>query len=189
MKEDETFASGVGTATFDWVGDLKVRECFREGKFNPFLLDVTKQAYDDRLKYAIWCSGRYFLCCGRKEIAICKWGQVRFCELLADGVKEEYVEVNHLWDKSHQCKFKNTKPRDKHEACPCIYANVNDELCPYRFMKFFRSLCVQSQERVLCFAATDKQMKKWKKTNQPYLYNPKTPVGENTVGPLCKEMA
>ncbi len=152
------------------------------------MLDVTKQAYNDRLKYAIWCSGHYFLCCGRKEIAFCKWGQVRFCELLADGVKKEYVEVNHLWDKSHQCKFKNTKPRDKYEACPRIYANDNDELCPYRFMKFFRSLCVQSQERVLCFAATDKQMKKWKKTNQPYLYNPKTPVGENTVGPLCKEM-
>jgi hypothetical protein len=117
------------------------------------------------------------------------WGQVRFCELSADGVTEEYVEVNHLWDKSHQCKFKNTKPRDKHEACPRIYANPNDDLCPYRFMKFYRGLCMKTQERVLCFGATDKQLKKWKKTNQPYLYNPNTPVGENTVGPLCKEMA
>jgi hypothetical protein len=120
MKQDETFASGVGTATFDWDGDLKIRECYREGKFNPFSLEISKQAYNDRLKYAIWCLGRYFLCRGRKEIAFCMWGQVRFCELSADGVTEEYVEVNHLWDKSHQCKFKNTKPRDKHEATPPV---------------------------------------------------------------------
>jgi hypothetical protein len=115
------------------------------------------------------------------------WGQVRFCELSADGVTEECVEVNHLWDKSHQCKFKNTKPRDKHEACPRIYTNPNDDLCPYRFMIFYRGLCMKTQERELCFGAIDKQLKKWKKTNQPYLYNPNNPVGENTVRPLCKE--
>jgi hypothetical protein len=44
-----------------------------------------------------------------------------------NGVKEEYVEISHKWDKSHRCNLKNTKPRDLTDVCPCIYANENDK--------------------------------------------------------------
>jgi hypothetical protein len=55
----------------------------------------------------------------------------KFCdELMVNDEKEEYVEVSHMWNKSHKCKFKNKKPCDLHDVAPCIHANPKDELCP-----------------------------------------------------------
>jgi hypothetical protein len=101
-EEDPTFASGVGTSTFDMNADFKIREQFRSGKFNPFSMELTEAAYKDRLKYAIYCLGRYFLCRGRSEIAYCEWKQVKFHEGLVNGEVEEYIEVVHSFDKSHK---------------------------------------------------------------------------------------
>jgi len=50
-------------------------------------------------------------------------------------------------------------------------------------------LCPPSQERVLCNAANKKQLKLYHKGLYPYLYNELLPVGGNTVGPLCVELA
>jgi len=139
-EADPTFASGVGTSTFDMNADFKIREHFRLGKFNPFSTELTEDAYNDRLKYAIYVLGRYFLCRGCNEIAFCNWEQVRFHETMVHGEKEEYVELIHKWDKTHQMNLKNTTSRDvSSRVSPRIYANANDELCPHRFLKFLRS--------------------------------------------------
>ena len=189
MEEDPDFASGVNTSTCDMNADFKLRYQYHNGTFNPFTEAITKEAFDDRLKYAVYCLGRYFLCRGRKEIAFCHWKQIKFCEAMVDGEKESYVEVNHAWDKSNKCKFKNTKPRSKKEMAPRIYENKKDELCPYRFMELLRKLCPPEQTRVLCSPLSDKQIEANKKDGEVYIYNPKLPIGANTVGPLCKKMA
>jgi hypothetical protein len=59
--------------------------------------------------------------------------------LSADGVTEKYVEVNHLWDNSHQCKFKNTKPRDKHEATPPVRYTTSPTIISF-FMTRWKKL-------------------------------------------------
>jgi hypothetical protein len=184
---DPTFAEGVKTATFDMDADLKIHQKFQDGKFNPFSLELTEEAYDDRLKYAIWVLGRYFLLRGKNEIAFCTWAQVKFHELTVDGVTEKYVELCHSYDKTHQLKITNTTPRDS--IPPRIYANEKDELCPHKFLTFFQSLCSPSQERVLCNAANKKNLKLYCKGLYPYMYNEFLPVGGNTVGPLCVELA
>jgi hypothetical protein len=61
MEADPTFASGVGTSTFDIEADGKLRSQFKAGTFNPFSTAATTEAYDGRLKYMIYCLGRYFL--------------------------------------------------------------------------------------------------------------------------------
>jgi len=189
-EADPTFASGVGTATFDMNADFKIREHFRAGKFNPFSKELTEDAYNDRLKYAIYVLGRYFLCRGRNEIAFCNWEQVRFHETVVNGEKEEYVELIHKWDKTHQMNLNNTTSRDVNSRiAPRIYENANDELCPHRFLKFLRGLCVPEQERILCQAGNKAMLKNYRAGKGPYIYNPKLPVGANTVGPLCQEMA
>jgi len=190
QEEDPTFASGTGTATFDMNADYKIREHFRSGKFNPFSTALTEEAYKDRLKYAIYVLGRYFLCRGRSEIAFCCWDQVKFHETIVNGEKEEFVEVVHKWDKTHKMSLQNPTSRDvTSQVSPRIYANGKDDLCPHRFLKFLRGLCPPEQERVLCSAGNKTMLKQYRSGKGKYMYNPKLPVGENTVGPLCKEMA
>jgi len=102
QEQDPTFASGIGTATFDMNADFKIREHFCSGMFNPFSTDLSEEAYKDRLKYAVYVLGRYFLCCGQNEIAFCCWDQVKFHEATVNEEKEEFVEVIHKWDKTHK---------------------------------------------------------------------------------------
>jgi hypothetical protein len=47
QEQDPTFASGIGTATFDMNADFKIRDHFHSGKFNPFSTDFTEEAYKD----------------------------------------------------------------------------------------------------------------------------------------------
>jgi len=56
-------------------------------------------------------------------------------------------------------------------------------------MSLLRKLCPPEQSRVLCSPLSDKQIKAYKKNEQPYIYNPKLPIVANTVGPLSKKMA
>jgi hypothetical protein len=188
QEVDKTFATGVGISTFDENADLKIRNQYREGKFNPMTSEVTEKAYDDRLKYMIFVLGRYFLCRGRTEIAFSLWRNVKLVEVVVDdGTKDEYVEYHHNWNKSHKCKLKNTTKRSS--VPPRVYANVNDELCPYKSVKLMRSLCAETQQRILCQAATSKVLKKFQREGKLYIYNENLVVGANTVGPLCKKMA
>jgi hypothetical protein len=60
MESDPTFASGIGTSTFYEDLDKKLREFYKEGKFNPFSTATTKEGYDDRKKYMIYILGRFF---------------------------------------------------------------------------------------------------------------------------------
>jgi hypothetical protein len=190
QEQDPTFATGIGTAPFDMNADFKIREHFRSGKFNPFSTDLTEEAYKDRLKYAIYVLGRYFLCRGRNEIAFCCWDQVKFHEATVNGEKEEFIEVIHKWDKTHKMSLNNPTSRDiTSQVSPRIYSNANDDLCSHRFLKFLRGLCPPEQERVLCSAGNKTMLKQFRSGKGRYMYNPKLPVGENTVGPLCKEMA
>jgi len=184
---DPTFATGVQTSTCDMEADYKIRQQYKDGKFNPFNSSATEEAFRDRLKYCIWVLGRYLLCRGRNEIVYSTWKQVIFNSCKVGDVTEEYVEYRHHWDKSHKCKLKNTTPRDTVPAR--IYANPNDELCPHRFLVFLRSLCPPSQERVLCYTANSKLLNKYCSEGLPYVYNEKLPVGANTVGPMCKTLA
>jgi hypothetical protein len=39
------------------------------------------------------------------------------------------------------------------QEMPRVYQNDNDELCPYKFFKFFRELCLPTQQRILCYGA------------------------------------
>jgi len=102
---DPTFASRVGTSTIDMEADQKLHEKFSAGEFNPFSTNVTAEAYEHRRKYLIYVLGRFFLLRGRNEIAYCTWSQIKFSESACNGIKEEFVEVTHQWDKSHQCKL------------------------------------------------------------------------------------
>ncbi len=107
---DPTFATGIGTASFDMDSDLKIREKYRDGTFNPLSTAVMDTAFSDRLKYGIFVLGRYFLLRGQNEIAYCRLDQVKFHESTVNGEKEQFVEISHKWDKSHKCNLKNTKP-------------------------------------------------------------------------------
>jgi hypothetical protein len=188
-QHDPKFATGVGTSSFDMDADLKIRQLYQDKKFDPFSTATTDAAFRDRLKYAIFVLGRYFLLRGRTEIAYCSWSQVKFQELFVNGDKEEFVEISHKWDKSHKCTLSNTKPRDATDVCPRIYANANDDLCPHRFLLFLKSLCLPTQERVLCNAASKKMLQQYEAKLVSHMYNEKLPIGPNTVGPICKQMA
>jgi len=61
MEKDPSFASGTGTSTFYEDADKKLREFYKEGKFNPFSTATTQEAYEDRKKYMISVLGRFFL--------------------------------------------------------------------------------------------------------------------------------
>jgi hypothetical protein len=107
---DPTFATGVQTSTCDMEADYKIRQQYKDGKFNPFNSSATEEAFRDRLKYCIWVLGRYLLCRGRNEIVYSTWKQVIFNSCKVGDVTEESVEYRHHWDKSHKCKLKNTTP-------------------------------------------------------------------------------
>ncbi len=189
MEKDDKFASGVGTSTFDGDADKKLRDRFAEGTFNPFSTKTTTEAYDDRKKYMIYVLGRFFLRRGKTEIAFTYWNQVKFKSVECDGVRQEYVEVSHKWDKTHKCKLSNTRPRDATQTMPRIYSNENDVLCPYRFFKFFRSICHPTQERVLCYRASVDQLEEWGLKKLPFLYNENNPIGGNPISDVAKKLA
>jgi hypothetical protein len=111
------------------------------------------------------CIRPFFLRRGKNEIAFTFWNQVKFFTTESDGQKYEYVEVAHKWDKTHKCKLGNTRPRDKTQKMPRIYGNENDALCPYRFIKFSRTLCHPSQERVLCYRSRGDAITEWQSKN------------------------
>jgi hypothetical protein len=79
-ENDDTFATGVQTATFDFDADKKIRIAYRDTDFDPFSVAKTDKAFEDRLRYLVFIFGRYFMLRGRKEIAFLEWKQVRFCE-------------------------------------------------------------------------------------------------------------
>ncbi len=67
-----------------------------------------------------------------------------FCEVHKDGkaVKE--------WDKSHQLKLANTTARDPKDTLARIYPDDTDDLRPYKYLKFYKALCLPTQEQVIC---------------------------------------
>jgi hypothetical protein len=131
MKNDDKFASGIGTSTFDGDADKKLRDMYKQGTFDPFSSKTTTEAYEDRKKYMVYVLGRYFLRRGKHEIAFTYWNQVKFKVTECEGERLEYVEVSHQWDKTHKCKLSNTRPRDATQSMPRIYSNANDVLCPH----------------------------------------------------------
>lgn len=191
MEMDETFASGIGTSSFDYEADKKIRDAYLDEKnsFNPFSTSDGMSAYDDRRRYLIFVLGRYFLLRGRKELAYLKWKQINFCEANENGKQVKYVEVRIQWDKGNQLRLNSTTPRCNTDLPPRMYPNENDPLCPYKFLLFFRGLCEPDQERVFCKEATAKQLRQYRKKKLPYLYSKKKPIGENNVDGNTKEFA
>ena len=126
---------------------------------------------------------------GRKEIAFLEWKQVRFCETLDSNENVEYyVEININFDKSNPLKLTSVKSRKQlSPIAPRVYANPDDELCPYAFIKFFRSLCEPDQERVFCKEANTNQRHYFRANKLPYLYNKNLPFGENVIADATKK--
>jgi hypothetical protein len=189
MEKDEKFASGIGTLTFDGDADKKLREMYKQGTFDPFSTKTTTDAYKDRKKYMVYVLGCFFLRRGKNEIAFTYWNQVKFKDTECDGARLEYVEVSHKWDKTHKCKLSNTCPRDATQSMPRIYANEKDVLCPYQFMKFFRSICAPTQMRVLCYRTSMDALEEYGLKNLPFLYNLTNPIGGNPISDVTKKMA
>jgi hypothetical protein len=189
MENDPTFASEIGMSTFYEYADKKLREFYKEGKFNPLSTATTKEGYEDRKKYMIYILGRFFLQRGKNEIVFCYWNQVKFKASEVDRERSEYVKVSTKWDKSHKCKLGNTHPRDKTQEMPQVYQNEIDELCPYKFFKFFRQLCLPLQQRILCYGANADLLTEYRRSKLPYLYNENLPVGGNSICPVTKSLA
>jgi hypothetical protein len=187
--KDPTFATGVNTSTFDYEADYKIREAYRDNKFDPFSMSDEGCAYDDRCRYLVFILGRYFLLRGRKELAFLKWKQIHFCEAHEEGKAVKYIELRHEWDKSHQLKLTNTTARDPKDTHARIYPDDTDDLCPYKYLTFYKTLCMPTQERVFCQKNTDKQWKAKLAINMPHLYNEKKPMGENSIDGITKEFA
>jgi hypothetical protein len=171
--KDPTYATGVRTSTFDFEADYKIREAYRSKRFDPLSESNKTSAYDDRHRYLVFVLGRYFLLRGRKELAFLMWKQLHFCEAHEEGKLVQYVELRHDWDKSHQIRLTNPTACDPNAIHPRIYPDETDELCPYKFLKFYRSLCAPSQERFFCQRTSVKQMKDRLANNQHHLYNEK----------------
>ena len=189
IQVDDTFGTGVRTSDPDLEADRKIREAFDAGKFDPFSTSDGPAAYEHRLWYIVFVLGRYWLVRGRKEIAFLRWSQVKFCTATENHEQVEFIKIIHHFDKGNKLSIQNTTARSKKELPPRLYPNENDPLCPVKFMKFFRTLCCPEQERVICRMYNTKQMKKWKKNNEPYLYNPNLWVGENNIDGINKEFA
>jgi len=96
-------------------------------------------------------------------------------------VETEYVEIKHDFDKSHEISIQNTVPRHETENSARIYPNPNDPLCPYKVLKFYRTLCPPHQDRVFCMLASPSQCKQHADNGHAYIYNPKRPVGVNKI--------
>jgi hypothetical protein len=104
------------------------------------------------------------------------WSKIKFCITLENGIKREYIEIKHDFDKSHDLSIEHTNPRHESEYSPRIYPNPNDPLCPYKYLSFYCSLCPPHQERVFCMLASDNQIKKHVADGNNFLYNPKRTV-------------
>jgi len=189
IEDDDTFGTGIGTSEPDLEADRKIREKYDEGLFDPFTTSDGPAAYQQRLWYTVFILGRYWLLRGRKEVAFLNWSQVKFCTATENNEPVEYIEVVHHFDKGNKLSITNTTARSKNGVPPRLYPNHNDPLCPVKYMKFFRSLCCPEQERVLCRLYNTKQMKKWRRENKPYLYNPNLIIGENSIDGINKEFA
>jgi hypothetical protein len=187
-KKDPKFATGVLTSTFDYEADSKIRNAYPK-TFDPFSTSDGTKGYLDRMRYLVFVLGRYFFVRGRKEVAFMKWSQLKFGETHEAGNILKYIELRNDWDKSHQLKLTNPTARGEHGIHPRIYPNENDPLCPYKFLEFYRTLCVPTQERLFCAQASQKQMKAFAANNLPYLYNENQPVGENKIDGCTKEFA
>ncbi len=189
MKQDPTYATGVGTSTFDYEADRKIRDAYKGGKWDPFSTSDGNSAYDHRKQYLVFVLGRYWLLRGRKELSSLKWSQIKFCEVHENGKLVKYIEIVQTFDKGNPLKLSNTTPRNLQDCAPRIYPNPKDPLCPYKFLTFYRSLCTPTQERVFCAKASIAQMKEYRANNLPYLYNEKKPVGENNIDGNTKDFA
>jgi hypothetical protein len=192
MEKDPKFGTGIMTSSIDVDADKKIRDKFNSGEFNPFSSDTTEIAYDHRRKFVIFILGRYFFLRGRTEMAYVTWDMIKFQSGTLNGNAVDYVECMYSWDKTHQCSVTNPVARDALNVAPRLYANPNDELCPHRFLMFYRTLCAPTQVRLLCQAASKKALNSFKANNLPYLYKDDAPVGVNKcselVKELCKEM-
>jgi hypothetical protein len=133
------FATGVVTSIFDYEADHQIRQAYCEKRFNPFSTTDEACAYNGRHRYLVFVLGRYFLVRGRKELAFLKWNQIHFCEAHEDRKQVQYVELRNEWDKSHQLKLTNTTAHDPKGIHPRIYPDPTDDLCPYKFLKFYRT--------------------------------------------------
>jgi hypothetical protein len=120
-------------------------------------------------------------------VAFLRWSQVKFCTATENHNPIEYIEIAHHFDKGNKLSIQNTTARSKKQLPPRLYPNPNDPLCPVKFMKFYRTLCAPEQERVLCKMYSSKQMKRWKKNDCPYLYNPDLWIGENNIDGIKKK--
>jgi hypothetical protein len=56
-------------------------------------------------------------------------------------------------------------------------------------MKFFRSVCAPTQERVLCYRASVDSLEEYRLKNLPFLYNATNPIGGNPISDVCKKLA
>jgi hypothetical protein len=189
LKVDPTHATGIGTSTFDYEADRKIREKYKEGKWDPFSNSNGSSACDHRKQYLVFVLGRSWLLCGRKELSSLKWSQIKFCEVYEDKKLTKYIEIFHTFDKGNKLSLKNTTPRNLEDCAPRVYPNPSDPLCPYKFLAFYRTINVPTQVRVFCGKASSKQMKEFRANNLPYLYNEKQPIGENSIDANTKEFA
>jgi len=183
LKKDSTFADGVLTSTFDYAADAKLRAAYEDpnNSFNPFSTGIDEDSYEDRKQFLIFILGRYWLLRGKQEVAYLTWSKIKFCKTIENGVETEYVEIKHDFDKSHEISIQNTVPRHETENSARIYPNPNDPLCPYKFLKFYRTLCPPHQDRVFCMLASPSQCKQHADNGHAYIYNPKRPVGVNKI--------
>ncbi len=189
MKVDPTYATRVGTSTFDYEVDRKIRDKYNEGNWDPFSTSDGSTAYDHRHQYLVFVLGRYWLLRGRKELSSLKWSQIKFCEVYENNKLKKYIEIFHTFDKGNQLKLSNTTPRNLEDGTPRMYPNPNDPLSPYKFLTFYRSICTPTQVRVFFGKASSTQMKEFRSKNLPYLYNEKQPIRENSINKNTKEFA
>ncbi|MFY7882254.1 MAG: hypothetical protein ACOVR6_08160 [Fimbriimonas sp.] len=189
VNKDPQFATGIRTSSPDLDADWKIREKYNAKEFDPFSTSDGTSAYQDRLHYAVFILGRYWLLRGKKEIAFLLWSQVKFLSSIDNGKVVQFVEVVQHFDKGRPLNLKNTTARSVDDIAPRIYPNDNDPLCPVKFLTFFRSLCSPEQERVLCKPYSTEQRKKYTRNKLPYLYNHNLVLGEHSVVTATKEFA
>jgi hypothetical protein len=79
--------------------------------------------------------------------------------MIENGVETEYVEIKHDFGKSHEISIQNTVLHHEKENSARIYPNPNDPLCPYKFLKFYQTLCLPHQDRVFCMLAPPSHMR------------------------------
>ncbi len=145
------------------------------------------QAYQDRLWYAVFIFGRYFLLRGRKEVTFLLWDQVRFLTTAEDDKQVELVKVIQNFYNGGPINLNNTTAWCVKEITPHVYPNENDPFCPIKFLKFFKSLCPPEQTQVFCKPFNKVQRKQYIQENLPYKYNQNLVLGEHTIITATKE--